>query len=81
LIAIGETSPARPSEGFARSAAAVGLNGRMNMHTIQPLSYTDHRFPAVTISHSRLALFFDLRSATERVGGMMASDEPIREWS
>ena len=58
----------------------------MNMPTIQPLSYSGYRFPAVIISHCTW-LYFRFALSYRDVAEMMAergvtvSYETIREWS
>src|SRR5438093_3734172 len=65
---------------------ALVFNGRMNMPTIQPLSYSGYRFPAVIISHCTW-LYFRFALGYRDVAEMMAergvtvSYETIREWS
>ena len=65
---------------------ALVFNGRMNMPTIQPLSYSGYRFPAVIISHCTW-LYFRFALSYRDVAEMMAergvtvSYETIREWS
>jgi hypothetical protein len=66
--------------------AALVFNDRMNMPTIQPLSYSGYRFPAVIISHGAW-LYFRFALTYGDVAEMMAehgatvSYETIREWS
>ena len=65
---------------------ALVFNDRMNMPTIQPLSYSGYRFPAVIISHCTW-LYFRFALSYRDVAEMMAergvtvSYETIREWS
>src|SRR5439155_17691722 len=73
------------SNGIVKLPALV-FNGRMNMPTIQPLSYSGYRFPAVIISHCTW-LYFRFALSYRDVAEMMAergvtvSYETIREWS
>src|SRR5439155_23107300 len=58
----------------------------MNMPTVQPLSYSGYRFPAVIISHCTW-LYFRFALSYRDIAEMMAergvtvSYETIREWS
>jgi transposase-like protein len=81
----------RPTSGHPQAAGIVKLpalvfNDRMNMPTIQPLSYSGYRFPAVIISHCTW-LYFRFALSYRDVAEMMAergvtvSYETIREWS
>ena len=58
----------------------------MNMPTIQPLSYSGYRFPAVIISHCTWLYFrfaLSYRDVAEIIAerGVTVSYETIREWS
>ncbi len=72
-------------DGIVKLPALV-FNGRMNMPTMQPLSYSGYRFPAVIISHCTW-LYFRFALSYRDVAEMMAergvtvSYETIREWS
>src|SRR5438552_18521968 len=65
---------------------ALVFNGRMNMPTIQSLSYSAYRFPSVIISHCTW-LYFRFALSYRDVAEMMAERGvtvtyvTIREWS
>src|SRR5437867_10517212 len=83
----GQTLVSPPAEpgAYLYELPALVFNGRMNMPTIQPLSYSGYRFPAVIISHCTW-LYFRFALSYRDVAEMMAehgvtvSYESIREW-